>query len=150
MGHKGPNTQTQHAETLISAPDQRLRVFISSTPDELEAEREAARDAIRTMRLTPVMFDKGAPSHPPADVYRTYLEQSEPLLEQAQMSAQLNLEGAYEEKLAEERGPAYRSVDRDHPGEVPHSRRRDLADGLSRPNLNLPGSTAAVLIFAVG
>ena len=39
---------------------QRLRVFVSSTLDELAAERGAARAAIEGLRLTPVMFESGA------------------------------------------------------------------------------------------
>ena len=50
---------------------------MSSTLEELAAEREAARDAIESLRLTPVMFELGARPHPPADVYRAYLEQSD-------------------------------------------------------------------------
>jgi hypothetical protein len=48
----------------IRAPDQRLRVFVSSTLDELAAEREAARAAIEQLQLAPVMFESGARPHP--------------------------------------------------------------------------------------
>lgn len=61
----------------IRTPDQRLRIFVSSTLEELAAEREAARRAIESLRLTPVMFELGARAHPPADVYRAYLDQSD-------------------------------------------------------------------------
>ena len=61
----------------IRTPDQRLRVFISSTMKELAAERAAARDAVRGLRLTPVLFELGARPHPPRDLYRAYLEQSD-------------------------------------------------------------------------
>lgn len=61
----------------IRTPDQRLRVFVSSTLRELEAERRAARTAIERLRLAPVMFELGARPHPPRDVYRAYLEQSD-------------------------------------------------------------------------
>ncbi|HEY6836446.1 MAG TPA: NB-ARC domain-containing protein [Gaiellaceae bacterium] len=37
----------------------RLRVFISASPGELTDERDAARAAVRTLRLTPVMPDLG-------------------------------------------------------------------------------------------
>lgn len=57
-------------------PDQRVRVFISSTLKELEAERRAARDAVESIRMTPVMFELGARPHPPRDLYRSYLAQS--------------------------------------------------------------------------
>lgn len=62
--------------SAIRTPDQRLRVFISSTLEELAVERVAARQAIERMRLTPVMFELGARPHPPRDLYRAYLHQS--------------------------------------------------------------------------
>ena len=64
-------------EPLIRTPDQRLRVFVSSTLQELAAERAAARSAITGLRLTPVMFELGARPHPPRELYRAYLAQSE-------------------------------------------------------------------------
>ena len=66
------------AETdLIRTPDQRLRVFVSSTLQELAAERQAVRDAVTRLRLVPVMFELGARPHPPRQVYRSYLAQSQ-------------------------------------------------------------------------
>src|SRR5262249_54296693 len=66
------------AETeLIRTPDQRVRVFVSSTLGELAAERRAVRDAITGLRLVPVMFELGARPHPPRNVYRAYLGQSQ-------------------------------------------------------------------------
>lgn len=61
---------------MILTPDQRLRVFVSSTLGELAAEREAARRAVESLELTPVMFELGARPHPPRSLYRAYLEQS--------------------------------------------------------------------------
>lgn len=61
---------------LIRTPDQRLRVFVSSTLHELREERAAARRAIAHLRLAPVMFEMGARPHPPRDLYRAYLDQS--------------------------------------------------------------------------
>jgi predicted ATPase len=61
----------------IRTPDQRLRVFVSSTLKELAAERRAARGAIEKLRLAPVMFELGARPHPPRELYRAYLEQSD-------------------------------------------------------------------------
>src|SRR5512136_1924954 len=61
----------------IRTPDQRLRVFVSSTLQEVAAERAAAREAITRLRLAPVMFELGARPHPPKDLYRAYLEQSD-------------------------------------------------------------------------
>lgn len=63
--------------TSIRTPDQRLRVFVSSTLHELAAERAAAQAAIEQLRLAPVMFESGARVHPPQAVYRAYLEQSD-------------------------------------------------------------------------
>src|SRR6201996_4019803 len=66
------------AETdVIRTPDQRVRVFVSSTLQELAAERGAVRDAVTRLRLVPVMFELGARPHPPRDVYRAYLAQSQ-------------------------------------------------------------------------
>jgi predicted ATPase len=61
----------------IRTPDQRLRVFVSSTLQEVAAERAAAREAITRLRLAPVMFELGARPHPPQDLYRAYLDQSD-------------------------------------------------------------------------
>jgi len=61
----------------IRTPDQRVRVFISSTLQELSEERRAARDAVTRLRLVPVMFELGARPHPPRQVYRAYLAQSQ-------------------------------------------------------------------------
>lgn len=61
----------------ILTPDQRLRVFISSTLEELAPERQAARAAIEELRLSPVMFELGARPHPPQALYRAYLSQSQ-------------------------------------------------------------------------
>jgi predicted ATPase len=61
----------------IRTPDQRLRIFVSSTLKELEPERQAARAAIERLRLAPVMFELGARPHPPQQLYRAYLEQSD-------------------------------------------------------------------------
>jgi hypothetical protein len=44
---------------------------------ELAAERETALTAVRTLRLTPVMFELGARPHPPQDLYRSYLDRSD-------------------------------------------------------------------------
>ena len=48
----------------IRTPDQRLRVFVSSTLGEMA-------------ELTPVMFELGARPHPPRELYRAYLAQSD-------------------------------------------------------------------------
>ena len=62
---------------VIHTPDQRVRVFVSSTLQELAAERKAVQDAVTRLRLVPVMFELGARPHPPQEVYRAYLSQSQ-------------------------------------------------------------------------
>lgn len=65
------------ATPAIRTPDQRLRIFVSSTLNELAEERAGVRQTIEGLRLTPVMFELGARPHPPADLYRSYLQQSD-------------------------------------------------------------------------
>jgi predicted ATPase len=65
------------ATGLIRTPDQRLRVFVSSTLRELAQERRAVRAAIERLALAPVMFELGARPHPPRSLYRAYLDQSD-------------------------------------------------------------------------
>jgi class 3 adenylate cyclase len=62
---------------VILTPDQRIRVFISSTLEELAGERAAARRAIQRLRLVPVWYESGARPHPPRSMYRAYLAQSQ-------------------------------------------------------------------------
>jgi predicted ATPase len=61
---------------LIRTPDQRLRVYISSAFDEMQAETEQACQAVRALRMTPVVFEGGARPHPPRDLYHAYIQQS--------------------------------------------------------------------------
>lgn len=65
------------APHVIRTPDQQIRVFVSSTLLELAAERRAVRSALERMRLAPVMFELGARPHPPRELYRSYLRQSD-------------------------------------------------------------------------
>jgi predicted ATPase len=67
----------RQAADVIRTPDQRLRVFVSSTLQELAPERQAVRDAVTSLRLNPVMFELGARPHPARQVYRAYLAQSQ-------------------------------------------------------------------------
>src|SRR5262244_3817265 len=72
------DVQAEHeSNAAIRTPDQRLRVFISSTLTELAEERTAVARAISALRLTPVLFELGAQSHPPRELYRAYLAQSD-------------------------------------------------------------------------
>jgi predicted ATPase len=65
---------------VIRTPDQRLRIFVSSTLQELAPERRATRAAIERLHLAPVMFELGARPHPPRELYRAYLDQSDVFL----------------------------------------------------------------------
>jgi predicted ATPase len=67
---------TPDDSAAIKTPDQRVRVFVSSTLQELAEERIAVRRAIEQLRLTPVMFELGARPHPPRELYKAYIEQS--------------------------------------------------------------------------
>ena len=70
-------TTQQQGRTTIQTLDQRVRVFMSSTLGELADERTAVARAISALRLTPVLFELGARPHPPQELYRTYLAQSD-------------------------------------------------------------------------
>ncbi|WP_167041088.1 DUF4062 domain-containing protein [Salinibacterium sp. ZJ454] len=65
------------AAGVIRTPDQRLRVFVSSTLRELASERRVVRAVIERLALAPVMFELGARPHPPRSLYRAYLAQSD-------------------------------------------------------------------------
>ncbi|MBP6681384.1 MAG: DUF4062 domain-containing protein [Saprospiraceae bacterium] len=67
----------ENSSTPILTPDQRLRVFVSSTLQELAEERTAVKQAIQQIHLTPVMFEMGARPHAPRNLYRQYLAQSQ-------------------------------------------------------------------------
>ena len=67
----------QDRAAVILTPDQRVRVFISSTLEELAEERAAALRTIRRLHLVPVWYESGARPHPPQSMYRAYLEQSQ-------------------------------------------------------------------------
>ncbi len=66
----------RNGQPMILTPDQRLRIFVSSTLQELAEERQAVREAIHRLRLAPVMFELGARPHPAHKLYRAYLAQS--------------------------------------------------------------------------
>jgi hypothetical protein len=65
--------QPSQAQRVIHTPDCSLRVFVSSTLQELALERGAALQAVQRLRLTPVLFGPGARPHPPQEPYRAYL-----------------------------------------------------------------------------
>ena len=70
-------TDQQPSTVAIHTPDQRLRVFVSSTLAELADERATVARAISGLGLTPVLFELGARPHPPRELYRAYLAQSD-------------------------------------------------------------------------
>jgi predicted ATPase len=70
-------SESATAPMPIRTPDQRVRVFVSSTLQEMAPERAIARQAIARLRLSPVLFELGARPHPPQDLYRAYLAQSD-------------------------------------------------------------------------
>ena len=70
-------TEQQEGKAAIRTPDQRLRVFVSSTLAELAEERAAVERAISALGLTPVLFELAARAHPPRELYRAYLAQSD-------------------------------------------------------------------------
>ena len=73
----GRMTEKHEDKAVIRTPDQRLRVFVSSTLVELADERAAVTRAISVLGLTPVLFELGARPHPPRELYRAYLSQSD-------------------------------------------------------------------------
>jgi len=77
-GAASPGTESPGERAgVILTPDQRVRVFISSTLGELAEERAAARRAIARLHLVPVWYESGARPHPPRSMYRAYVEQSQ-------------------------------------------------------------------------
>ncbi len=63
---------------MTSLTVDRLRVFVSSTITECAAERAAARDAVLSINHVPILFeDIGARPHPPRDLYKSRLEESQ-------------------------------------------------------------------------
>ena len=49
----GTSLKVMSETVMIRTPDQRVRVFVSSTMGELAAERQAVRDAVTRLRLVP-------------------------------------------------------------------------------------------------
>ena len=89
---------------VIRTPDQRLRVFVSSTMGELAVERRAVARAITALRLTPVMFEAGARPYPPRELYQAYLAQSDVFVgiywqRYGQVNAGMEVSGLEEEFL---------------------------------------------------
>jgi predicted ATPase len=97
-------SQGPRDEAVIQTPDQRLRVFVSSTLGELAEERRAVARAITALRLTPVLFEAGARPHPPRELYQAYLAQSDVFIgiywqRYGQVGAGMEVSGLEEEFL---------------------------------------------------
>ena len=60
---------------MIRTPDQRIRVFEFYPSRTRRGAQSSA--PIEGMNLAPVMFELGARPHPPRDLYRSYLAQSD-------------------------------------------------------------------------
>jgi hypothetical protein len=77
-------------------------VFVSSTLGELAEERRAVERAISALRLAPVMFEAGARPHPPRELYRAYVAQSDVFVglywqRYGQLNAGMDISGLEEE-----------------------------------------------------
>src|SRR3954470_24486045 len=70
-------TDEQTGDVAIRTPDQRLRVFVSSTLAELADERAVVARAISGLPLTPVLFALGGRPPPPPEVCRACLALSD-------------------------------------------------------------------------
>jgi predicted ATPase len=125
-------SEGSQGEVVIRTPDRRLRVFVSSTLGELADERRAVARAISALRLTPVMFELGARPHPPRDVYRAYLAQSDVFIglywqRYGQVGAGMEVSGLEEELELSRRLPRLLYVKAPAPDREPR-----LADLLAR------------------
>lgn len=66
------------SRSVIPASVDRLKVFVSSSIRECPSERAVARKAIRSLNHEPILFeDIGARPHPPRELYRTRLADSQ-------------------------------------------------------------------------
>jgi hypothetical protein len=71
-----PETAPQSdARPVIPTHDRRLRVFVSSTLEELAPERRAVRDVVTGLRLTPVLFELGVTVWPLLQSLATQLDE---------------------------------------------------------------------------
>jgi hypothetical protein len=116
----------------IRTPDQRLRVFVSSTLGELAEERRTVARAIAALRLTPVLFEAGARPHPPRALYRAYLAQSDVFVglywqRYGQVGPGMEISGLEEEFQLSQGLPRLLYVKAPAPDREPH-----LADLLAR------------------
>src|SRR5215475_10919694 len=129
----------QRAMTSIRTPDQRVRVFVSSTMNELSDARTAARHAIEQLRLTPVMFELGASPHPPRDLYLAYLQQSDVFVgiygeQYGSIAPGRNVSGLEDENLAASKKPKLVYVQQPAPARAPQL--TEMLDRVSRSGLS--------------
>jgi predicted ATPase len=127
------NIDTSSRSRGIRTPDQRVRVFVSSTLAELAAERAVVRAAIEQLQLVPVMFESGARPHPARDLYRAYLEQSDLFVgiywqQYGWVGPEMTVSGLEDEFLLSARLPRLLYVKRPAPAADPGLRR--MLDGI--------------------
>jgi predicted ATPase len=138
----------------IQTPDQRVRVFVSSTMKELAAERAAVREAIERLHLTPVLFELGARPHPPKELYLAYLRQSHVFLgiygeQYGWIAPGETVSGLEDEYLASGDKPRLVYVKSPAPGRDPRLAQmleRIGTEGLSYRRFGTPDELAALVV----
>ncbi|TFV79191.1 DUF4062 domain-containing protein [Blastococcus sp. CT_GayMR19] len=138
----------------IQTPDQRVRVFISSTMKEWAPERAAVREAVERLRLTPVLFELGARPHPPKELYLAYLRQSHVFLgiyweQYGWIAPGETVSGLEDEYLASEDKPRLVYVKSPAPGREPRLAEllgRIGNEGLSYRRFSSPEELAGLVV----
>src|ERR1039458_973584 len=89
----------------LSATDEKLRIFVSSTINECDAERAIARKAIESLNHTAILFEAvGARPYPPRETYATRLRESDVMVaiyrqEYGWIAEGLSISGVHDEFL---------------------------------------------------
>src|ERR1039457_4436391 len=89
----------------LSATDEKLRIFVSSTINECAAERAIARKAIESLNHTAILFEAvGARPYPPRETYATRLRESDVMVaiyrqEDGWIAEGLSISGVHDEFL---------------------------------------------------
>src|ERR1017187_780516 len=89
----------------LSATDEKLRIFVSSTINECAAERAIARKAIESLNHTAILFEAvGARPYPPRETYATRLRESDVMVaiyrqEYGWIAEGLSISGVHDEFL---------------------------------------------------
>jgi predicted ATPase len=150
----GKDDTTNVYRIPIRTPDQRLRVFVSSTLKELGQERAAAREAINRLRLSPVMFDLGARPHLARELYKAYIEQSHIFIgiygnQYGWIAPEMEISGLEEEYLLAGRKPKLIYIKPDNPDRDPRLRKmlhtiRDR-EGISYKYFSTPDELSSLI-----